>query len=99
MCYYGTATVGPPPNLIQALKPETQADIPAWDCLLYIYGILFVPTFFSVLIGLNLLVWAAERVNYVFIFGAWISTALCLIIDFVPSRAGCYNALGPQGLL
>lgn len=44
--------------------------MPGWDGLLFIYGIFFVPTFFALLVGVNLLVWSRARINYVFIFGA-----------------------------
>lgn len=47
----------------------TRAAIPAWASLLYIYAIFFVPTVFAFLVGTNLLVWSASRINYVFIFG------------------------------
>ena len=51
-------------------RKDTREAIPGWDGLLYIYGIFFVPTFFALLVGINLLVWARARINYVFIFGA-----------------------------
>lgn len=50
-------------------QEETRAGIPGWDGLMFVYGIFFVPTFFSLLVGANLLVWARARINYVFIFG------------------------------
>ena len=34
-----------------------------------VYGTLLVPTLFVALVGVNLLVWARSRINYVFIFG------------------------------
>ncbi|KAJ3570146.1 hypothetical protein NP233_g4607 [Leucocoprinus birnbaumii] len=48
---------------------ETHADIQGWDALLYIYGIFFIPVVFSMLVGLNLLVWVRSRVKYTTIFG------------------------------
>lgn len=52
-------------------KEDTREDMPAWDGLLYIYAVLFVPVFFVLLVGVNLQVWAASRINYVFIFGGF----------------------------
>lgn len=43
--------------------------MPAWRPLLQAYAALFIPTAFSVLVALNVLVWAHARINYVFIFG------------------------------
>jgi hypothetical protein len=51
------------------LQHQTQAAIPSWGSLLYIYGILQVPTLSAFLVGTNLLVWSSARINYVFIFG------------------------------
>ena len=45
---------------------------------MYVYGIFFVPTFFSLLVGVNLLVWARARINYVFIFGAYLLDHMCI---------------------
>ena len=53
-------------------RNETRDAIPGWDGLMYIYGIFFVPTFFALLVGVNLLVWARARINYVFIFGTFL---------------------------
>ena len=50
-------------------QPDTREAIPGWDALLFIYAIFFVPTFFALIVGVNLLVWARARINYVFIFG------------------------------
>ena len=50
-------------------QPDTRETIPGWDALLFIYAIFFVPTFFALIVGVNLLVWARARINYVFIFG------------------------------
>ncbi|KJA15596.1 hypothetical protein HYPSUDRAFT_362505 [Hypholoma sublateritium FD-334 SS-4] len=56
-------------GMVKAFQPETHEALPQWNVLLYIYGILLVPLLFSFLVGLNLLVWADSRINYVFIFG------------------------------
>lgn len=50
-------------------QPETRAQIPNWDGLLFAYGIISIPVFFSLLVGVNILVWSRSRINYVFIFG------------------------------
>ena len=58
--------------LFVGFQADTRAALPGWDGLLYVYGILFVPVFFTLLVGLNLQVWSATRINYVFIFGAFL---------------------------
>lgn len=45
---------------------------------MFVYAILFVPTFFSLLVGANLLVWARARINYVFIFGRCMRFPVCI---------------------
>ncbi|KAF8155818.1 hypothetical protein B0H34DRAFT_659437, partial [Crassisporium funariophilum] len=50
-------------------QEETRIAIPAWDILLYLYGVILVPVLFTLLVGVNLLVWSMSRINYVFIFG------------------------------
>ncbi|KAF5357202.1 hypothetical protein D9756_006620 [Leucocoprinus leucothites] len=55
-------------GLYYSFLEETREQIPDWDALLYFYGIFLIPVVFSILIGLNLLVWARSRVNYTFIF-------------------------------
>ena len=65
-------------------REETREEIPGWDGLMFIYGIFFVPTFFSLLVGANLLVWARARINYVFIFGTcsyFLRVCLCVLND------------------
>ncbi|RDB30619.1 SPX and EXS domain-containing protein 3 [Hypsizygus marmoreus] len=51
-----------------SFQKSTRDAIPGWDGLLFIYGVLLIPVLFSVLVGVNLLVWARSRINYVFIF-------------------------------
>ncbi|KAG1745254.1 EXS family protein/ERD1/XPR1/SYG1 family protein [Suillus lakei] len=46
----------------------TAVSLPSWNILLFIYSILLLPTLLALLVGLNLVVWARERINYVFIF-------------------------------
>ncbi|PIL23311.1 transporter [Ganoderma sinense ZZ0214-1] len=55
-------------GLYQSFQEETRAEIPGWGGLMFVYAVFFVPTFFSLLVGANLLVWARARINYVFIF-------------------------------
>ena len=50
-------------------QTDTQQAVPAWDMLLFVYGIILIPVLFSLLVGINLLVWAESRINYSFIFG------------------------------
>jgi hypothetical protein len=52
-----------------AFQENTRASIPGWDTLLFVYGVLLIPVLFSLLVGLNVLVWSESRINYVFIFG------------------------------
>jgi hypothetical protein len=58
-------------QLLPGTLEGTRQQIKSWDALLFIYGLFFVPVLFSMLIGLNVLVWAQCRVNYTFIFGVW----------------------------
>lgn len=55
-------------GLTEAMKPEKQAEIPSWQALLRVYGALFLPVFFSILFGINLLVFARARISTLFIF-------------------------------
>jgi hypothetical protein len=52
----------------ESYQPRTREAIPAWGALLYIYATLMVPAVFSLLLGVNVLVWSRCRINYVFIF-------------------------------
>lgn len=61
---------------VEAFKPETQRAIDGWGALMLVYATLFVPTLFVSLVGLNLVVWARSRINYVFIFELETMTAL-----------------------
>ncbi|KAG5646759.1 hypothetical protein DXG03_002445 [Asterophora parasitica] len=55
-------------GLHASFQQSTRDAIPGWDGLMYIYGVIFIPALFSLLVGANLLVWARARINYVFIF-------------------------------
>lgn len=55
-------------GLIASQRHSTHISLPSWDIILFIYSILLIPTLLALLVGLNLVVWAKERINYVFIF-------------------------------
>ncbi|KAF8740038.1 hypothetical protein AX14_008953 [Amanita brunnescens Koide BX004] len=55
-------------GLHQSFQPHVREQIRGWDALLYIYGIFLIPVVFSILITVNLLIWAHFRINHVFIF-------------------------------
>jgi len=59
------------------LQPHTRVDIPSWGSLLFIYANLLVPTLLAILVGTNMLIWTASRINYVFIFGTVSRKLLC----------------------
>jgi xenotropic and polytropic retrovirus receptor 1 len=54
---------------LSGLQPHTRVDIPSWASLLFVYANLLVPTLLAFLVGANMLIWTASRINYVFIFG------------------------------
>ncbi len=58
-------------RVFAGFQADTRAAIAGWDGLMFIYAILFVPAFFCLLVGANLLVWERARINYVFIFGGY----------------------------
>ena len=51
------------------LQPHTRVDIPSWASLLFIYANLLVPALLAFIVGANMLIWTASRINYIFIFG------------------------------
>lgn len=55
---------------------STRTMIPMWPQLLITYAVLFLPTLFAVLFGLNLLAWQHVRINAVFIFEFDATTAI-----------------------
>ncbi|KAG1816904.1 EXS family-domain-containing protein [Suillus variegatus] len=55
-------------GLTTCLRQSTATSLSSWNIILFIYSILLIPTLLALLIGLNLVVWAGERINYVFIF-------------------------------
>lgn len=77
-------------GLVNAFQEETREEMRGWGALMLIYGTLFVPTLFVALVGLNILVWARSRINYVFIFELKMTTALDYREYFeVPSMLLC----------
>lgn len=50
-------------------QPSTRADIPGWGALLLVYATILIPVLFSVMVGINILVWTKLRINHIFIFG------------------------------
>ncbi|KAG9123684.1 hypothetical protein FRC07_014276 [Ceratobasidium sp. 392] len=55
-------------GIYYAFQEERRQQIPEWAALLQIYAALCIPVVFSLLIGLNLIVWARARINFIFIF-------------------------------
>ncbi|KAH0835834.1 EXS family-domain-containing protein [Lanmaoa asiatica] len=51
-----------------SFQEHTRNSLASWNILLYIYSIFLVPALLALLIGINIAVWARERINYVFIF-------------------------------
>ncbi|KAF5353642.1 hypothetical protein D9757_013185 [Collybiopsis confluens] len=47
-------------GIVASFQPETRAQIPNWDGLLFAYGVISIPVFFSLLVGVNLLVWKLD---------------------------------------
>lgn len=45
-----------------------QNQTPHWQSILHVYGILFLPAIYPLLVSLNIFGWARFRINYVFIF-------------------------------
>lgn len=66
--YLGISVCAIVAGLVEAMKPNTQRDIPQWQALLRVYGAELIPTLFGLLFGLNLAWWHAVRINTVFIF-------------------------------
>lgn len=56
-------------RVLSGFQPDTLQAIPGRDGLLFVYAIFLVPVLFSLLVGMNILVWSRSRINYVFIFG------------------------------
>nr|GAT52934.1 signal transduction protein [Mycena chlorophos] len=72
----GSALVAFGSGIAHVSEQSTRDQIAGWDGLLFIFGVFFVPVFFAVLIGLNLLVWSRNRINYTFIFELNLRTRL-----------------------
>jgi hypothetical protein len=80
-------------------QPETRAAIPMWDGLMLVYATFFVPVFFSLIVGLNLLVWSRSRINHVFIFGQLLRQLGDDFVDPNFFRAGHQDTTRLQGIL
>lgn len=63
-------------RVLLGFQPDTLQAIPGRDGLLFVYAIFLVPVLFSLLVGMNILVWSRSRINYVFIFGRVSSVSL-----------------------
>jgi hypothetical protein len=51
-------------------QQSARKDIgPGWGALLLVYATMFIPVLFSLMVGVNILVWTRSRINHVFIFG------------------------------
>ncbi|KAG1862041.1 EXS family protein/ERD1/XPR1/SYG1 family protein [Suillus subalutaceus] len=76
-------------GFITCLRHSTATSLPSWNIILFIYSILLIPALLALLVGLNLVVWARERINYVFIFEfnlpAFLLCALayCFMLSFI----------------
>ncbi|KAG2139537.1 EXS family protein/ERD1/XPR1/SYG1 family protein [Suillus cothurnatus] len=64
-------------GFIACLRHGLTTSLPSWNIILFIYSILLIPMLLALLVGLNLIVWARERINYVFIF------AYCFMFSFI----------------
>ncbi|EIW72108.1 hypothetical protein TREMEDRAFT_70627 [Tremella mesenterica DSM 1558] len=53
--------------LVLARQKDTQAAVPQWEALLYLYAGLFLPVIFAMLVELNLDAYVAARINYEFV--------------------------------
>ncbi|KAJ7683001.1 SPX domain-containing protein [Mycena rosella] len=94
----GSALAALGSGIAHSFQQSTRDAIPGWSGLLFIFGVLALPVIFALLVGLNLLVWARARINYVFIFVSptiwplvWLAFAGIVLIDpfpilFKPSR-------------
>ncbi|EKM58004.1 uncharacterized protein PHACADRAFT_58738, partial [Phanerochaete carnosa HHB-10118-sp] len=63
-------------GLYLSFRHDTRQAVPGYDGLLFVYSILLIPVLFSLLLGLNVLVWSKSRINYVFIFELDLKTKL-----------------------
>ncbi|KAG6377931.1 EXS family-domain-containing protein [Boletus reticuloceps] len=59
-----------------SFQEYTRRSLPSWNILLVIYSIFFIPVLMALLIGINVLVWARSKINYVFIFSMIIGNTL-----------------------
>lgn len=50
--------------LMLAMSAGIEAEVPAWNGLLIVYGSLYLPVIFAMLFELNLDAWVNARINY-----------------------------------
>jgi hypothetical protein len=81
------------------LHTNTHVSLPAWNILLFIYSILLIPALLALLVGLNLVVWARERINYVFIFGVEIPLVHFALTNLLPKNLMCDLDLTIESIL
>lgn len=66
--YLGLAVAAFAAGIYQCSLQHTRENLPSWSVLLYIYAIFGMPVLLALLVGVNVNVWARERINYPFIF-------------------------------
>ncbi|KAL4079440.1 EXS family protein/ERD1/XPR1/SYG1 family protein [Scleroderma citrinum] len=66
--YLGIALTALAAGIYQCSQANTRNILASWKVLLFIYSILGMPALLTLLIGININVWARERINYPFIF-------------------------------
>lgn len=66
--YLGLAVAALSAGIYQCSLQHTRETLPSWSVLLYIYAIFGMPVLLALLVGVNINVWAHERINYPFIF-------------------------------
>ncbi|KIK15611.1 hypothetical protein PISMIDRAFT_292908 [Pisolithus microcarpus 441] len=69
--YLGLAVAALSAGIYQCSLQHTRETLPSWSVLLYIYAIFGMPVLLALLVGVNINVWAHERINYPFIFGTF----------------------------
>ncbi|KAG6377203.1 EXS family-domain-containing protein [Boletus reticuloceps] len=53
-----------------SFQEYTRKTLPSWNILLLIYSIFLIPVAMVLLVGINIIIWARSKINYVFIFSA-----------------------------
>lgn len=92
--YLGVAFAALAGGIYQCSLQSTRTNLPSWSVLLYIYAIFGMPVLLALLVGLNINVWARERINYPFIFELNLKTKMDPREYFeIPSLIMCALAL------